>query len=248
MKRLDGKVALISGATSGIGKAIAVLFAEEGAKVVFCGRRKELGDKIQQEIKAAGGEAMFVQADVTKEEDLKTLVDKAVATYGGIDVLVNNAGHSVPFRLEEMDVAKHYDAVFNLNIKSYFMLTSLAVRPMLKKGKGSIVNTASLAAIEGLDQYASYCASKGAVLQFTRALAVEYAKRGIRVNSVLPGLTNTELIPEGCDFEKLVLPSVPMGRSAKPREVALAALFLASDEASYCTGVALTVDGGKSVL
>ena len=104
------------------------------------------------------------------------------------------------------------------------------------------MNTASLAGIEGLDQYSSYCATKGAVIQFTKALAVEYASRGIRVNCLVPGLTNTELIPEGCDFEKLVLPSVPMGRSGKPIEIARAALFLASDASSYCTGVSLVID------
>ena len=248
MQRLKDKVALISGATSGIGKAIAGLFAEEGAKVVFCGRRQELGEELQNEIRKKGGDCLFVKADVTSLEDLKALVDATVSAHGGIDVLVNNAGRSTPFRLEEMDLDKHYTPIFDLNIKSYFMLTSLAVRHMLARGKGAIVNTSSLAGIEGLDQYSSYCATKGAVIQFTKALAVEYASRGIRVNCLLPGLTNTELIPEGCDFEKLVLPSVPMGRSGKPHEIAKAALFLASDESSYCTGVSLVIDGGKSVL
>lgn len=244
-KRLEGKVALISGATSGIGKASAILFAEEGAKVVFCGRRKELGEQIEAEIKANGGEALFVQADVTKADDVEMLVNKAVDTYGGIDVLFNNAGHSIQFRIEDMDIRKDYESVFDLNVKSYFMLTSLAVRHMLKKGKGVIVNTASIAAVEGLDQYSSYCASKGAVVQFTRAAAVEFASRGIRVNCLLPGLTNTDLIPEGCEFEKSVLPLVPMGRCGKSHEIAKAALFLACDDSSYCTGTALIADGGK---
>ena len=248
LQRLKDKVALVSGATSGIGKAIALLFAQEGAKVVFCGRRQELGENIQEEIRSQGGECLFVRADVTNQDDLKTLVEKTVTAYAGIDILINNAGRSIPFRLEEMDLDRDYTPVFDLNIKSYFMLTSLAVRHMLARGKGAIVNTASLAGIEGLDQYSSYCATKGAVIQFTKALAVEYASRGIRVNCLVPGLTNTELIPEGCDFENLVLPSVPMGRSAKPVEVARAALFLASDESSYCTGISLVIDGGKSVL
>ena len=248
LQRLKDKVALVSGATSGIGKAIAFLFAEEGAKVVFCGRRQELGEAIQNEIRAKGGDCLFVRTDITNLEELKALVDETVTSYGGIDILVNNAGRSVPFRLEEMDLDRDYTPIFDLNIKSYFMLTSLAVRHMLTKGKGAIVNTASLAGIEGLDQYSSYCATKGAVIQFTKALAVEYASRGIRVNCLVPGLTNTELIPEGCDFEKLVLPSVPMGRSGKPIEIARAALSLASEESSYCTGVALVIDGGKSVL
>ena len=247
-KRLEGKVALISGATSGIGRAAAGLFAAEGAKVVFCGRRSELGERIQEEIRERGGDCLFVRADVTQKADLEALVDRTVAVYGGIDVLFNNAGRSVPFRLEEMDPQKDYDAIFDLNIKSYFMLTSLAIKPMLAGGKGSVINTASLACIEGLDRYSSYCATKGAVIQFTRALAVEFAARGIRVNCLVPGLVNTDLIPEGCDFEKLVLPSVPMGRCGKPQEIAMAALFLASDESSYCTGMSLVIDGGKSVL
>lgn len=248
MKRLSGKVAIVSGATSGIGKACAMVFAEEGANVVFCGRRKALGEALEKEIKEKGGEATFVQADVTVKADLEALVNKAVEQYGTIDILVNNAGKSVPFKLEELDVEKQYDAVFDLNIKSYFMLTSLVLPYMLKNQKGSIVNTSSLAGIEGLDTYSSYCASKGAVIQFTKAAAVEFASRGIRVNAVSPGLTITELIPEGCDFEKLILPSIPMGRSAKTYEIAKAMLFLASDESSYCTGMNLVVDGGKSIL
>ena len=176
------------------------------------------------------------------------MCDQTVTYTGGLENQVNKAGRSVPFGLEEMDLDRDYTTICDLTIKSYFMLTSLAVRHILTKGEGAIVNTASLAGIEGLDQYSSYCATKGAVIQFTKALAVEYASRGIRVNCLVPGLTNTELIPEGCDFEKLVLPSVPMGRSGKPIEIARAALFLASDESSYCTGVSLVIDGGKSVL
>ena len=147
-----------------------------------------------------------------------------------------------------MDVKIHLDPIFDLNIRAYFILTKKVLKYLLEQGKGSIVNTASLAGIEGLDQYSSYCATKGAVIQFTRAGAVEFAERGIRFNAIAPGLTNTELIPPGCDFEKLVLPDIPMKRAAKPEEIAYAALYLASDESSYTTGSVIVVDGGKSIL
>lgn len=247
-QRVKDKVTIIAGGTSGIGKAMVYLFAKEGAKVVFAGRRAELGEQIEKELKEQGYEAMFVQTDITVAEDLDNLVKQTVDKYGRIDILCNNAGKSVPFKLHEMDVEKHYDEVFDLNIKSYFVLTSKVLPYMLKAKKGSIVNTASLAGIEGLNEYSSYCATKGAVIQFTKAGAVEYGGRNIRFNAIVPGLTNTELIPPGCDFEKLVLPAIPMGRAAKPEEVAHAALFLASDDASFCNGTCLVVDGGQSSM
>lgn len=247
-RRLEGKVAIITGATSGIGKATAVLFAEEGAKVVFCGRRENLGKEVLKEITDAGNEALFIPTDVTKTEDLRNLVDETVKAYGTVDILFNNAGRSVPFKLEEIDMKAHYDEIFNLNIRSYFELTSMVVPYMVKQEKGAVINTSSLAGIEALDAYSSYCSSKGAVNQFTKAAAAEFAGRGVRINAIVPGLVNTDLIPEGCEFEKLILPSVPMRRCAKPVEIANVALFLASDQSSYCTGCCLVVDSGKSIM
>lgn len=247
-KRLEGKVAIITGAAAGIGKGIALLFAEEGAKLILADIQKQQGEALEKEIISNGGNAKFILTDVTLEDDLTSLVTETLELHGDIDILCNNAGKSVPFRLEDMDVDKHFDAIFDLNIRSYFLLTQKVLPYMLKKQKGSVVNTASLAGIEGLDQYSSYCATKGAVIQFTKACTVEFAERGLRFNAIVPGLTNTELIPEGCDFEKLVLPAIPMKRAAKPREIAHAALFLASDDASYCNGTCLVVDGGKSSI
>ena len=247
-KRLEDKVVIITGGSSGIGKGMVKVFANEGAKVVFADIKEKEGKVFEEKLKKDGKEVKFCLTDVTKEEDLNNLVKTTVDAYGKIDVLCNNAGRSVPFKLEEMEAEKHLDPIFDLNIRAYFILTRKVLKYMIEAKKGAIVNTASLAGIEGLVDYSSYCATKGAVIQFTKAGAVEFAERNIRFNAIAPGLTNTELIPPGCDFEKLVLPDIPMKRAASPEEIANAALFLASDESSYCTGTILVVDGGKSIL
>ncbi|MCL2335943.1 MAG: SDR family oxidoreductase [Firmicutes bacterium] len=244
IKRLDGKVAIITGATSGIGEAIARLFAKEGAKVVFSARRVEKGKKIEAEIRKAGGNAVFVKADVTKKEDIINLVTETLKLFNQIDILVNNAGLGRDFVFHEMDEVLHFDDIFNLNVKSYFLMSKEVIPHMLEKGKGSIINTASVAAEQGVPMNSSYSASKGAIKQFTRSLALEYAKSGIRVNAVLPGLTTTEQVPAGSKLESILLQAVPMGRAAQPDEIAPGYVYLASDESSFCTGTLLVIDGG----
>jgi len=243
-KRLDGKVAIVTGATSGIGEAVVKLFAKEGAKVVFSARRLEKGEAIKKQIQSEGGDVEFVKADATKLEDLKNIVAKTIASYGKIDILVNNTGLLLPYNSAEMDEEKHFDDIFNTNVKSFFLLTREVLPHMLKNGKGSIVNTASVGAEVGTPFHASYSASKGAVRQFTKSLALEFATQGIRVNAILPGLTTTEMAPAGGEFEANVLPAVPMARPAQPEEIASGYLFFASDESSYCTGSLLIMDGG----
>jgi NAD(P)-dependent dehydrogenase (short-subunit alcohol dehydrogenase family) len=245
-RRLNDKVAIVTGATSGIGRATALLFAAEGAKVVATGRRAEQGASLVEEIRKAGGEATFVQADATKADDLARLVDTAVKTYGRIDILINNAGVLKTFNFLEMDEARDFDPVFETNVRSYFRLTRLVLPHMLAARKGAIVNIASIASEIAVPFHASYCASKGAIKQFTKAIALEYATSGIRVNAVLPGLTTSDMVPEGSDFEKMVISTVPMGRAAKAMEIATGILFLASDEASFCTGTTLVMDGGAT--
>lgn len=245
-RRLNDKVAIVTGATSGIGRATALLFAAEGAKVVATGRRAEQGASLVEDIRKAGGEATFVQADATKIDDLARLVDTAVKTYGRIDILINNAGVLKTFNFLEMDEARDFDPVFETNVRSYFRLTKLVLPHMLAAKKGAIVNIASIASEIAVPFHASYCASKGAIKQFTKAIALEYATSGIRVNAVLPGLTTSDMVPEGSDFEKMVISTVPMGRAAKAMEIATGILFLASDEASFCTGTTLVMDGGAT--
>jgi NAD(P)-dependent dehydrogenase (short-subunit alcohol dehydrogenase family) len=247
-KRLDGKIAIVTGATSGIGEAVVKLFAKEGAKVVFAARRTDKGEELEKKFRATGGDVTFIRTDVTKIDDIKNLVAKTIELYGQIDVLVNNAGILRKYDSTNMDEERDFDEVFNTNVKSYFLLSKEVIPHMLKKGKGSIINTASVGSEIAVPFHASYSASKGAIRQFTKSLAVEYAKGGIRVNAVLPGLTRSEMVPEGGDFEINVLSSVPMGRSATSEEIAMGFLFLASDEASYCTGTLLIMDGGLTSI
>ena len=218
---------------SGLGLTMVSPWANQGASLI-------------EEIRKAGGEATFVQADATNADDLARLVDTAVKTYGRIDILINNAGVLKTFNFLEMDEARDFDPVFETNVRSYFRLTRLVLPHMLAARKGAIVNIASIASEIAVPFHASYCASKGAIKQFTKAIALEYAASGIRVNAVLPGLTTSDMVPEGSDFEKMVISTVPMGRAAKAMEIATGILFLASDEASFCTGTTLVMDGGAT--
>ncbi|MCP1109568.1 NAD(P)-dependent dehydrogenase (short-subunit alcohol dehydrogenase family) [Lachnospiraceae bacterium PF1-21] len=246
--RLNGKVAIVTGATSGIGRATAVLFANEGAKVVVAARREERGQEVVSEIEKNGGTAFFVRTDITQNEDIKNLVAATAEKYGKIDILVNNAGTLTTFNFLEMNEEIDFDRTFQTNVKSYFMLCKEVIPYMLKNGKGSIVNLASVAAQLGVPMHTAYSASKGAVKQFTKSLAGEFARSGIRVNAILPGLTNSEMVPVGSDFEKAQIDSVPMGRAGKPEEIAQGILFFASDDSSFCTGATLLIDGGHTAI
>jgi NAD(P)-dependent dehydrogenase (short-subunit alcohol dehydrogenase family) len=254
MNRLRNKTAVITGATSGIGEASARLFAEEGANVVFAGRRADKGKALEAEISAlirefnTGGEVLFVQADVSKEEDVKALFQAAADKFGGIDILVNNAGVTPPqFDAEDFQAERDFDFVMNVNTKAYFTAVKYAV-PYLAKNGGAIVNVASVAAVNGAPGLSAYAASKGAVLAYSKTLAAELAPKRIRVNTILPGLTNSEMVPKGSEFEKMSIPGIPMGRAAEPREIANGILFFASEDSSFCTGVQLLIDGGMTLM
>ncbi|MGX7092910.1 SDR family NAD(P)-dependent oxidoreductase [Hutsoniella sourekii] len=245
--RLENKVAVIIGATSGIGMATAELFTKEGASVIFCGRREEKGKEVEKEL-AQYGNAEFFQADVTSEEQCKALVDYVVDKYGRIDIFSNNAGVLYEDDFLEVDMEDHYDRLFNTNLRGPFRALQLVIQQMLKQENGgSIVNTASVGAVSTLPFNIPYSVSKAAMLHLTRNLAKTYADKGIRVNAICPGLTYSEMVEPGDDFDKAVLPNVPMGRGAQTEEIANAILFLASDESSYLTGQALIVDGGLSL-
>ena len=249
MGRLDNKIAVVTGATSGIGKATAQLFAEEGATVVMAARREDRGQAMADELKAAGHEALFVKTDVSSDADCRNLIEKAVEAYGRVDILVNVSGTTGNgFHLLHESDDEERDRLFNVNVNSVIYTCRAAIPYMLEQGGGSIVNVASVSAVVASPMNSLYSASKGAVKMLTISMAADYAQTGVRINGVCPGLTRTEMVPADDDsFEKMVLPNIPQHRLADPREIAYGILFLASDEASFCTGHMLVIDGGESI-
>ena len=247
--RLQNKVAIITGAGSGIGKATAILFAKEGAKVVVANRRVDKGEATVLEIKNLGGEAIFVQTDVSKWEDVDRMVSKAVETYGKVDILINNAGIVRFGPLHQTDEAI-WNEIININLKGVFYCMKRVIPEMLKIGKGKIVNIASIAGLVGFDQIGPYCASKGGIIALTREAALEYAKNKINVNVIAPGVIKTEMT-EGMladeEVKKGFESQTPYPRLGEPEDIAYAALYLASDEADFVTGEVLVVDGGWTV-
>ena len=246
--RLEGKVAFISGGAEGMGATEARMFAREGAKVAFGDIQVEKGRKVEAEINETGGQALFVPLDVTSESDWQKGISATVARLGKLDILVNNAGiGSVKRRVEEVPL-EDWDRVMEVNAKGVFLGTRAAIPEMRKAGGGSIINISSQQGLVGVDNGSGqYQASKGAVRLLAKAAAIQYAKEGIRVNSVHPGPVVTPLTEEGRgDPERyqLIVSRVPLGRYAQPDEVAYGVLYLASDESSYVTGSELVIDGG----
>ena len=246
--RLESKVALISGGSRGLGAAAAHLFAREGARVVIGDILDAAGRGVESDIKARGGEALFVHLDVTRESDWQRAMEDTAAAFGRLDVLVNNAGILRRERVLET-TEKTWDQVMSVNAKGVFLGTKHAIREMRKAGGGSIVNISSGAGITGSKSNAAYHASKGAVRLFTKSAAIQYARDGIRVNSVHPGPIETDMLasayPDESSLEER-LAEIPLGRFGVPEDVAWAVLYLASDEASYVTGSELSVDGGRT--
>lgn len=242
LHRLDGKVAIVTGSTSGIGEAIARVFAAEGAKVVVTGRRVEKGTKVAREINEAGGQAIYVQVDVTHDDQLQKMVDATLEKYGQIDILVNNAGRIIAKNLLDF-TNEDWDSFVALDARSYFKSMQMVIPHMEARKSGSIINVTSIAAIATAPDQAIYGFVKAGVTHMTKNIALEYARKGIRVNALVSGLVLTEMIVDDPHLE-VVTNAVPMGRIGTADEQAYAALFLASDEASFVTGSALVVDGG----
>ena len=244
--RLEGKVALITGAAHGMGAEEARLFAREGAKVVIADIREDDARKVEAEISEAGGESMVIMLDVSQEDQWQTSVAAIVARFGRLDILVNNAGISGSGE-RDSGSTEAWDRLMDINAKSVFLGMKHAIPEMEKNGGGAIVNISSISGFVGQEAiHPGYNASKGAVRLVTKAAAVQHAKSGVRVNSVRPGMLPPMLtsFQAGDPAREAMNAAVPMGREGEPIEVANAVLFLASDEASYITGTELIVDGG----
>lgn len=245
--RLDGKVALISGGSRGMGAFEAELFVQEGAKVVICDVRDDEGDALAKKIVDRGGEAAFVHLDVTSESDWAAAVSEAVERYGKLDVLVNNAGVSARGSIEETS-PDDWDRVMDINAKGVFLGTRSAIPEMRKAGAGSIINISSQLGLVGMGESSpQYQASKGAVRIFSKSAAIQYAHEGIRVNSVHPGPIITPMTEARRSDEVVrqrMISRIPLGRYGESEDVAYGVLYLASDESSFVTGSELVIDGG----
>jgi len=243
--KFDGKVALVTGGTSGIGKATAIAFARAGAKVVLTGRREKEGAQVVDEIKKLGGDAAFVRADVAKDADVRAMVDLAIGKFGRLDGAFNNAGVEWKGPLDQATEAE-YRRIFDINVWGVLNSMRHEIPVMLKNGGGTIVNTSSVAGHVGLPQVSVYIASKHAVEGLTKSLALEFAKQNIRINAIAPGVIATEMFDRFADdaFRAQIPSIVPVGRAGASEEIAAAALYLASDDARFTTGASLVVDGG----
>ena len=244
--RLNDKAVLISGGARGMGSVEAKLFCSEGASVIIGDILEEEGRKIEAEISESGGGCIFVRLDVTSEEDWDSAVNLAVERFGKLDILINNAGIFPMESIEETTV-ESWDKVMDVNAKGVFLGTKAAIPAMRASGGGSIINLSSIAGLVGSAYSASYNATKGAVRLLTKSTAIQYAKDGIRANSIHPGLIDTLMAAELLSDPELQikrLASTPMGRTGTAEEIAYGALFLASDESSFMTGSELVIDGG----
>ena len=245
VKILENKVALVTGGTSGIGRATAIAFAAAGAKVVFSGRREAEGEQTADSIRQSGAECLFVRSDVSSEADVQALIQKTVATYGRLDIAFNNAGsEGVPKPLHEQSL-EDFDSLMAINLRGTFMCMKSEIQQMLTQGTGVIINNSSIFGLTGSAWISPYVASKHAIVGLTRAAALDYANQGIRINVVNPGVIATVMLDrQGESTIELLKSKIPMGRIAQPEEIAATVVFLCSDAASYITGQSFAVDGG----
>jgi NAD(P)-dependent dehydrogenase (short-subunit alcohol dehydrogenase family) len=248
--RLENKVALITGGTSGIGEATAILFANEGAKVTITGRDEKRGRAVAQRVTKGGGMALFVRTDVRNAEQCGRAVHETLSAYNRLDILFNNAGVFYPHTIIDC-TEEEWDLQMDINLKGTFLMSKAALPHMIEHHSGVIINNSSGWGIAGGDSAVAYCASKGGVVLLTKAMAIDHGRQGIRVNCICPGDVDTPMLPEdarmrGLKWEDYLAGCAnrPMGRIGTTDEIARAALFLASEDSSFMTGAALVVDGG----
>jgi NAD(P)-dependent dehydrogenase (short-subunit alcohol dehydrogenase family) len=253
--RLRDKVAIITGATSGIGRAAAILFCREGAKVVAVGRRSHQGNETVKMATATGGNAIFIKTDVSEASDIEKMVDEVITAFGRIDILFNNAGVNLEGARKPLVECpeEYWERTMEVNVKGIFLTSKYVIPHMLRNGGGSIINTSSMVGIVGRKERCAYVTSKGGVTLLTKSMAIDYAPNNIRVNCICPAtiegtdITRKTLAKARKDedlWQQIILNKIPLGRPGKPEEVAYTALFLASDESSFITGTSLMVDGG----
>jgi NAD(P)-dependent dehydrogenase (short-subunit alcohol dehydrogenase family) len=247
-RKLEGKVVIVTGSASGLGRAISIMFAKEGAKIVGADIWEKGGLETQKTINEKGGDSIFVNTDVTKAKSVEDLVHAAVKEYGRIDILINSAGVHTTGKVADMEETA-WDKVLDTDLKGLFLCSKYAVKELIKSGGGSIVNVSSMAAISGFYGEAAYCVAKAGAVALTKVTALECARNNIRVNCILPGntetLLNTGFFAESANVKR-ALERTPMGRFGKADEIARACLFLVSDDASYITGSSLVIDGGTT--
>ena len=246
--QMKDKVALVTGASSGIGRATALTFVREGAKVVIADMNVIGGEETVQLVKAAGGDAFFVETDVSQAASVEAMVSKTVETYGRLDYAHNNAGVEGVLSRTAEHTEEDWDPVIRINLKGVWLCLKYEIPQMLKQGSGAIVNTASGAGLIGVKRMSAYVASKHGVVGLTKTAALEYAKAGIRVNAVCPGVIQTPMVARVSgnrpDVLDKMIAAEPIGRSGQPEEIAEAVVWLCSDAASFVTGHAMAVDGG----
>ena len=251
--RLENKTAIVTGGASGFGAGIAQRFAHEGASVVVADINDPEGESIASEIRDSGGDAVYIHADVTSRSDTKGMISAAVEHSGQLDILINNAGFSHANKSFTEVADEEFDRVYNVNVKAVYIAIQEAIPIFKRQGHGCIINTSSTAALRPRPGLAVYCSSKGAVSNLTKALAVEFAGDQIRINALCPVIGETGMletfmgVPDTAENRKKFEATIPMGRFSTPSDVAAAALFLASDDASFITGVTMEVDGGRCV-
>lgn len=248
--RLEGKTALITGGNEGIGRATALMFVKEGAKVAITGRRKK---KLDEVVKESGGEIVAIQGDVSNEKDVKATVREFIKRFGRIDILFNNAGVLETGTAVTTSV-KSWDKMIDINVKGMFLMTKHVLPHMQKQGGGVIINNGSVLSHIGCQNAIAYNTTKGAVIQFSRSLAVDHAKEGIRVNTICPGFIKTKMNEDFIgnppdaqkQLDKIAAQIVPMGHRGEVDDIAYALVYMASDESKYMTGASLIIDGGWS--
>jgi len=247
--RLQNKTAIVTGAGSGIGRAIALIFAKEGAKVVVADWVEKGGQETVELVKQTGGEAVFVKTDVSQTSDIEKMVGVCLENFSRVDILVNNAG-IVKFGPLHQTSEDDWNSVIDVNLKSVFLASKKVIPEMLKQGRGKIVNITSIAGLVGFESIGPYCASKGGIIALTREMALEYARNKINVNCIAPGVIKTAMTKDmlsdqatKAGFEA----QTPYPRLGEPEDIAMAALYLASDESDFVTGEVLVVDGGWTV-